>query len=91
MESILCLLGYLLLVWDSRHIRPDAADLFRVFSGHIAYVPSAMTRRPSARFSESELGRRFLSGCSFTCRTRRWSEPGLAFGFCLGVSGLLVS
>ena len=28
MESILCLLGYLLLVWDSRHIRPDAADLF---------------------------------------------------------------
>ena len=28
MESILCLLGYLLLVWESRHIRQDAADLF---------------------------------------------------------------
>jgi len=28
MEWILCLLGYLLLVLDSRHIRPDAADLF---------------------------------------------------------------
>ena len=26
--SVLCFLRYLLLVWDSRHIRPEAADLF---------------------------------------------------------------
>ena len=34
MESVLCLLSYLLLVWDSMHIRPDAEDLFScVFVG----------------------------------------------------------
>ena len=32
MESVLCLLSYLLLVWDSMHIRPDAEDLFSCVS-----------------------------------------------------------
>ena len=32
MESVLRLLSYLLLDWDSRHIRPDAEDLFSCVS-----------------------------------------------------------
>ena len=35
---------------------------FRVFRGHIAYVPRAMSRRPVGAFFGENLGVRFLSG-----------------------------
>ena len=71
MESVLCWLSYLLLVWDSRHIRPDAADLFSCVSSAHAYVPRVLT---SATFLK-RVGPEILTDAIW-CRTRRWSEPG---------------
>ena len=61
MESILCLLGYLLLVWDSRHIRPDAADLFSCVEWAHRLCSERNDRTARQRVFRRELGRRFLS------------------------------
>ena len=58
MQSVLCVLCYLLLLWESRYIRQDAADLFSCVSWAHRLCSEAMSRRPVGAF----FGVRFLSG-----------------------------
>src|SRR6266705_4396798 len=84
MESLLCSLGCLSLLWTPGTFARTLRICFRVFSGPIAYVPSAMTRRPSARFSE-RVGREIFESMKLGLPNQTLERTGLNFRVGLGV------
>ena len=88
MEWILCLLGYLLLVGTPGTFARTLRICFRVFSGPIAYVPSAMTRRPVSAFFGERVGPEIFESMKLEFPNQTLERTGLglrvlpwSFGF----------
>ena|SRR6266576_7088962 len=88
MESVLCLLSYLLLVWDSMHIRPDAEDLFSCVSWAHRLCSARTDQTARQRVFRRELGPEIFQSMKFGLPNQTLERTGLglrvlpwSFGF----------